>query len=82
MKETGAFFMTNKIISHETNKSRKLNEYLQGLRNLYKDDTANVIQLCYELGATYEQVGNALGITRAEAFRQYPKSTRKENHGK
>ena len=71
--------MTKRIITQEAARSRRLNEHLQGLKNLYKEDLEKMVYFCYsEFDATYDQIGQALGISRAEAYRQYPK---KENHG-
>lgn len=51
----------------------RLNQLLGQLSSFYKDDVKKVVQLCYELGATYEQVADALKTTRQNIHKQYPK---------
>jgi len=63
---------TGKLQEHE--KSKKLNQYLQGLKNLYQEDLERVIYYCYkEFNATYQQIGKALGKTKQAVQQQYPK---------
>ncbi len=65
--------MSKRIITQESERSKKLNDLLQGLHNLYKDDVQNAINLCYELGATQEQISKALGKPRSTIAIQFPK---------
>jgi len=72
--------MSKKIISHEVENSKKLNEHLQGLKNLFGEPLKNLIYYCYdEFDASYEQIGNALGKSRQAVEQQYPK---KGKHGR
>lgn len=65
--------MSKDIITQQAEKSKKLNELLSGLQNLYKDDVRRVVYLCYELGATTTQVADALGVERNTVSQLYPK---------
>ena len=65
--------MSNASIPHKAERSKKLNELLGGLQDLYKDDVKNVIYLCYDLGATVQQVADALGTTKQNVSLLYPK---------
>lgn len=69
--------MVRDIITHESERSKKLNELLQGLHNLYKQDVENAIALCYELGATQDQIAKALGSPRSTIAIKYPKKGKK-----
>lgn len=72
--------MNKHSISHEAERSKKLNGLLQGLHNLYKDDLERVIYLCYDLGGTQEEIAEALGLSRGAVAMKYPKKKEK-NHG-
>lgn len=74
--------MTRDIITQENERSKKLNELLQGLHDLYKEDVASVVYLCYELDATQEQVAKALGMSRVRVAQLYPKTKKEESNGK
>lgn len=65
--------MNKRIITQEAERSKKLNELLQGLHDIYKDDVRRAVYLCYELGGTQEQIADALGIARSTVAIKYPK---------
>ena len=67
-----------KIITQESDRSKRLNELLQGLHDLYKDDVEQAVYLCYDKGATVEEVAQALGVTKAEVSRKFPKKGKHE----
>jgi DNA-directed RNA polymerase specialized sigma24 family protein len=66
--------MKKRIIAQEADRSKKLNELLRGLQDLYKDDVRNTVNLCYQLGATQEQVAQALGTSLSNVKMLYPKN--------
>jgi len=72
------FFMNKRIITHEVERSKRLNSYLQGLKGLYEEDLEKMIYFCYEeFNATYDQVAKALGKTPQAVHKQYPKKGKK-----
>ena len=70
--------MTKRIITHEPVRSKRLNSYLKGLKDLYQEDLERMIYFCYrEFDATYDQIGKALGISKQAVSQQYPKNKEK-----
>jgi len=70
--------MNKNTITHELDKSKRLNSYLQGLKGLYEEETEKMVYFCYdEFNATYEQVAKALGRSRQAIMQQYPKKGKK-----
>ncbi len=56
-------------------RSKRLNLYLQGIHDLFAEDVVALVQLCYKLGATYDDIGNALGISRQRVYQKFPKKS-------
>ncbi len=70
--------MNKRIITQEPERSKKLNDALESLRNVYEPDVKKLVSLCYKLGATQEQIGDALDLTRSTVSLKYPR--RKEEN--
>jgi predicted transcriptional regulator len=69
--------MNKRSIPQEAERSKKLNDALTALRNVYEPDVDSLVRLVYSLGGNQQQIADALGITTSMVSMRYPKKEKK-----